>query len=133
MNAEERLYLDGAEDPILFYKSSNPYGCFSNFSRHDVTLPNPWTGLPLSYPTGEHRYQAMKADNETDHDYVLFNDDPGGAQRRGRQVSLRKGWGERQGDLCWFVMTEVVTAKALQHLRVAEELIATGDSWIYED
>lgn len=134
MNQAERLEKDGAgADPLLFYKPGDDYGFFSNFSMHGIELTNPWTNERQIYITGEHRYQAMKADSQEDHDYVLEVDNPGAAQRRGRQVNLREGWGEDIAGLGWFVMLELITAKAIQHPSVGEILLVTGDRVIYED
>ena len=33
---------------ILFYETDKPYGCFSNFSRHAITLDG------IVWPTSEH-------------------------------------------------------------------------------
>lgn len=41
-------------EPILFYKTRGPYGCFSNFSRDHVTI------FGRTWPTSEHAFQAMK-------------------------------------------------------------------------
>lgn len=133
MKLEERLAADEAIDPLLFYSPRDPHGCFSNFSWHEILLPNPWTNELEVYLTGEHRYQAMKADNEEDHDYVLEVDNPGAAQRRGRQVGLREGWREDHLGLGYYVMLELILAKTLQHLDVQDELRTTGDRHIYED
>lgn len=57
---EERVLADGfgTREPVVFYGGNG-----SNFSRHKVRLLNPFTGRPFDYPTGEHRFQAMKATN----------------------------------------------------------------------
>ena len=40
---------------IYFYSArEQPYGCFSNFSRHGIELDGLW------WPTNEHYYQAQK-------------------------------------------------------------------------
>jgi ribA/ribD-fused uncharacterized protein len=133
MNRRERLKSDGETHPILFYKAQNDWGAFSNFSDHSVILQHPFTGAWMEYPTGEHRYQAMKADNHEDHDYVIEVDNAGAAQRRGHQVSLRKGWGDDKFDLCWYVMLEVIEAKYIQHYDIRQILDFTHDRHIYED
>jgi predicted NAD-dependent protein-ADP-ribosyltransferase YbiA (DUF1768 family) len=52
--SENVLVHDDPQTPILFYKLREPYGCFSNFSRHPVKVFN------HDFPTSEHAYQAMK-------------------------------------------------------------------------
>ena len=133
MNLQERLELDGEVDPILFYKPGDEFGEFSNFSRHKIILPDPWTGKLRTYLTGEHRYQALKSSDQEGHDYVLEVDNPGAAQRRGRQVTLREGWREDHLGLGYYVMLELVTAKTVQHVVVQDALAMTSGCMIYED
>ena len=45
---------------IYFYKVWQPYGCFSNFSPHSITIKG------ISWPTVEHYYQAQKFVNSPD-------------------------------------------------------------------
>lgn len=45
-------------DPVLFYKVNDAHGCFSNFSRHPITL------MDRTWATSEHYFQAQKF---TDH------------------------------------------------------------------
>lgn len=40
--------------PILFFRTKEAYGVFSNFSRHSVKV------FDRTWPTSEHAYQAMK-------------------------------------------------------------------------
>lgn len=141
MNRNERLLKDGhlGIEPVEFYGPSDHLpdlgnvGVFSNFSAHTVRLVNPWTGLPEVYATGEHRFQAMKAITQEDHDYVAASDNPGQSKKRGRQIHLRSGWGSSYGDLCWYVMTEVTLAKAIQHPEVGIILASTSGRPIWED
>src|SRR3954447_6940839 len=102
---EERVEFDGFGDaePVLFYKPNHEYGCFSNFSDHMIGLPSIWTGKRCAYATGEHRYQAMKADNYAEHELVVETNKPYQAKAKGGVVSLRDGWGNDYGDLCWYV------------------------------
>src|SRR5436305_3756958 len=124
MTKEERLLKDGYGsdcNPVRFFHPSDhcePYGSvgvFSNFSQHAVELVNPWTGEVESYKTGEHRFQAMKGTSEIDCRYVMEASSPSVAKTRGREILLRDGWGNDYGDLCWYVMAELVLAKTIQH------------------
>lgn len=134
MNREERLIADGYDpkvvEPVLFYRSAT---LGSNFSPHAVRLLDPWTGASRHYRTCEHRYQAMKATNQGDHDYVCDANRPIDSKNRGREIELREGWGEHYGQFCWYVMFEVVLAKTLQHEDVRKWLKSTKDRPIYED
>lgn len=130
LTLEERIKADGYEgaEPVMFFG-----GPFSNFSAHGVVLPNPWTGRMVRYPTGEHRFQAMKATTKSHHDFVLAKGHPSKAKEAGRSINLRDGWGSDYGDLCWYVMVETVVAKAMQHADVMRALTETMGRPIYED
>lgn len=134
MTKEERLIKDGAGDnPVLFYCQRNPNGKASNFSPHGMWLPSPFDSIPVWHKTGEHRYQAMKSTNEKSYEYVRRSPTASESKTRGREIELREGWGERYGDLCYYVMLEAVIAKVRQNKDVAAWLKATGDRHIYED
>lgn len=132
---DERLKQDGAIDPILFYSAADPWGQFSSFSPHGVLLPDPWKpGIQLRlYRSGEHRYQAMKAVREEDHDFVADADGPALSKQYGNSIQLRDDWGNDRNGYCYLAMVEVVTAKLWQHEDVFETLALTEDKWIYED
>jgi ribA/ribD-fused uncharacterized protein len=138
LSAEERLIQDGFEgiEPVLFFGkkgSEHPYYCFSNFAPIGLILPCPFTGERKSYPTGEHRYQAMKANTVEGHEWVRKSSTAYISKQRGREVSLRDCWGERYGDLCYLVMLETVLAKASSSPHVRKVLKETGFRPIYED
>jgi ribA/ribD-fused uncharacterized protein len=116
--------------PELFYRSKTKG---SNFSLHSIRLLDPWTGKPRVYKTCEHRYQAMKANSQAEHDWVCEAPTAFESKERGREVKLRLMWGEHYGSYAWYVMWEVVMAKAMQHADVREWLLSTGDRPIYED
>lgn len=134
MTKKERLQQDGVVgEPVLFYGARNENGEGSNFAFYGVWLPNPYTGKVEWHETGEHRYQAMKATNAEDYKYVQASAGPGVSKKRGREILLREGWGDRYGDLCYYVMLELTLAKVLQNDEVARWLKATGARHIYED
>ena len=133
---EERIEQDGlSEEPILFYSGRGEgFECFSNFSAHSLFIPSPWTGEIHWYKTGEHRYQAMKAVCQEDHDLVASSPSPRVAKTNGRNIELREDWGDLYGDLCYQVMLEVVMAKALQNEAVYHALMLESDGRaIWED
>jgi predicted NAD-dependent protein-ADP-ribosyltransferase YbiA (DUF1768 family) len=119
MNRTQRLDQDGAIDPLLFYSADDEWGVFSNFSEHGIWLPQPFTGETVWYRTGEHRFQAMKAQDFKTHEAVRLQPNAYKAKTAGGPKShvnlvLREGWGNNYGDLCWYVMVETVLAKAIQ-------------------
>jgi ribA/ribD-fused uncharacterized protein len=133
MTREDRLIKDGVTDPVLFYSPKDANGCGSNFSKHGVKLLHPFTGELALYATGEHRYQAMKATHYLAHELIRTAASPSLAKKFGGTTDLRFGWGNNYGDLCWYVMMEVITAKTLQHSMVRNWLKQTGSRAIYED
>lgn len=135
MNREERLAADGYTgiEPVLFYSPPDPNGWMSNFSKHSIYAWDPFSLRLVEYPTGEHRFQAMKATNAEDHDYVLAASTAGKAKSRGREIMLREGWGNKYGDLCCYVMFETVLMKAVQHEHIMHMLLRTAGRPIYED
>lgn len=135
MDRETRLQADEAEDPILFYSPQHDYGWMSSFDHLPIVLPNPFTQAPQLYKTREHRFQAMKGTTMAAHMKVVRKNSPGEAKHAGSagQMTLREGWGQSYGDLCWYVMLEGVMATVMQHEQVAEDLAATGARHIYED
>ncbi len=134
MTREERLKQDGVVGkPVLFFGARNEHGAGSNYALCGMYLPNPFTGKNVWHPTGEHRYQAMKATCSDDYEYVRCASGPDPSKRRGREIPLREGWGERYGDLCYYVMLETVFAKVAQNPGVAKWLESTGGRHIYED
>jgi ribA/ribD-fused uncharacterized protein len=97
---------------------SGKYECFSNFSAHPVG----------PYATSEHAFQAKKASNKRDHDYVASAAGPASAKWRGRQIELRADWDEVKDN----EMLHVVFDKFLQHRDIADTLIGTGDAILIE-
>lgn len=78
--------------------------------------------------TGEHIFQAAKADREEG--YLQFHriNTPGEAKKAGRAVSLRPDWEEIKID----VMLEVIRAKFRQGTLLAKRLEETGDRHLEE-
>jgi len=80
---------------IRFYDPRNPWGFFSNFSRHQVDI------YDRSWATSEHAFQAMKFHPHRPDlvEMVHRAETPGKAARLGRDRSfpLRIDWNERPG------------------------------------
>jgi hypothetical protein len=122
--------------PIRFYAPAAPYGCFSNFSRHPVTI------YGRVWPTSEHAFQAMKAINRATQEVVRGKDSPGKAAQYGRSLLLRADWNNvvsgsklklLQGVLVKDeIMYEVVLAKFTQNANCRVELLSTGTATLIE-
>lgn len=109
---------------INFYKTTEKYGPFSNFSRHPVTLKG------KVWPTSEHYFQAMKFEGTEYEEAVRLTTSPAAAAYVGRDrtLPLRKDWEQVKDD----IMREVVRAKFTQHPPLRELLISTGDAILVE-
>ncbi len=82
---------------ILFYAPQNPYGCFSNFSAHEVYV------FERTWKTSEHPFQAMKFyPHRTDLVAMVgAAETPGKAARlgRNREYPLRRDWDMPPGKM----------------------------------
>lgn len=133
MNLAQRLKQDGATNPILFYRPQDPWGCFSNFSSHSVWMVDPHTGKLVEYKTTEHRFQAMKARDPDEHEWVRTAKSPSLAKERGRVVDIIDGWDPEYRSIAYYVMLEALYAKAHQHPSVGATLFDSLHRHIYED
>lgn len=80
------------------------------------------------YRSAEHAFQAMKATNEKDRQYVADAIDPKDAKYRGREIECRPDWNAIKID----EMGKIVYCKFSQNLTMADKLIATGDAVLIE-
>lgn len=148
---------------ILFYRHEDPYGCFSNFSRHTVSI------YGRTWMTSEHAFQAMKFAHSPEHVDLVFNaPTPGQAANkhgRNRSYPLRPDWDaapgpdfgplldrlkllpepsdgvDRRGVFAEsilartkdLIMYEVCYAKFTQHADLQKILLGTGKEVLIED
>ncbi|MGH2507807.1 MAG: NADAR family protein [Ktedonobacteraceae bacterium] len=111
---------------IYFYAPrENPYGCFSNFSRHGVTLDDLW------WPTTEHYFQAQKFAGTPFTESVRSATSPKLAAEigRDRKLPLRTDW-EAVKDT---IMLKAVQCKFETHAQLRDILLSTGDEEIIEN
>jgi ribA/ribD-fused uncharacterized protein len=109
---------------ILFYRVSERFGEFSNFSPQPIKLNG------KTWPTSEHYFQAQKfADTEYEEE-IRRARSPMVAARlgRSRKKPLRKDWESSKEN----VMREALRAKFTQHLDLRALLLSTGDEIIVE-
>ncbi|HZS86259.1 MAG TPA: NADAR family protein [Chloroflexota bacterium] len=112
--------------PIYFYSTrEEPYGCFSNFSRHGFELDG------LYWPTSEHYFQAQKFAGTPHLEAVRRAPTPKMAAEIGRDRSrpLRSDWEEVKDD----VMRRAVRRKFEVHADLRALLLDTGDEPIVEN
>src|SRR5262249_31069880 len=109
---------------IHFYSTAGEYGCFSNFSRHPITLDG------KRWPTSEHYFQAQKFRGTEHEEAVRQCKTPreAAALGRSRKLPLRRDW-ESVKDR---VMLEAVRTKFTQHDDLTAVLLGTGDAELVE-
>lgn len=113
--------------PLRFYKVPDPYGYFSNFSRHPIQLDG------KTWPTTEHYYQAQKfAGSDEDWMEAIRQDPrPGNSRTMGndREHPIRPNWDAIKFD----VMMLALIAKFTQHPDCCSMILGTADRHIIED
>lgn len=111
-------------NPIRFYRVSEPYGEFSNFSPHPFELKG------KVWPTTEHYFQAQKFAGTEHEELVRLAKSPMVAARMGRsrERPLRQDWETAKED----IMREALLAKFTQHPALRSLLLGTGDAELIE-
>jgi len=110
---------------IRFYKVTDQYGSFSNFSRYGFELDGKY------WPTSEHYFQAQKFESVNIQEEIQNAKTPMAAAQMGRDKNrpLRKDWEEIKDA----VMKKAVLQKFMTHTELKELLLSTGDEEIIED
>ena len=111
-------------DTIRFYRPSEDYGEFSNFSHHRIHLDG------KTWPTSEHYFQAQKFHDAAYRERIRSARSPMDAANLGRdrRQKLRPDWESVKVD----VMRDAVRAKFSQHAELTALLLATGDAKLVE-
>lgn len=109
---------------IEFYKTADPYGDFSNFSKHPIVLKG------KTWLTTEHYFQAQKYAGTEHEEAVRLTKGPRAAAVMGRDrtLPLRTDW-EQVKEV---VMKDALLAKIDQYPSIKELLLSTGDDVIIE-
>ena len=109
---------------IKFYRVSDLYGEFSNFSGFPIIL------AAQVWPTVEHYFQASKFEDYKVQDKIMAMTSPMDAAKEGRDRNniIRDDWEEVKDR----IMYKAVKAKFLQHHQLKSLLLNTGDSTIIE-
>jgi ribA/ribD-fused uncharacterized protein len=113
---------------IYFYKSWQPYGCFSNFSLHGITIQGTY------WATVEHYYQAQKFVGTKDAVIIPLihsAETPEQAAALGRCSSrqVRPDWEQVKTT----VMRTAVLEKFRTHGGIGEILLATEEELLVEN
>ena len=110
--------------PILFYKTNEPYGCFSNFSKHGFSIDG------IYWSTSEHYFQAQKFHDKKIQNIIREQLSPMKAAEMGRNrvFSLRNDWELVKDD----VMRLAVFEKFRQNEVIRNILLSTKDAILIE-
>jgi len=110
---------------IQFYRVSEPYGSFSNFSRHAIFADG------RIWPTSEHYFQAMKFVDEKRQEKIRLAKTPRLAAEMGRDrdYPICPRWDEFWRDR---VMNMALYAKFSQHPDLKALLLSTGEATLVE-
>ncbi len=111
---------------IKFYRERDePYGSFSNFSKHGMELDG------TLWQTVEHYFQAMKFVGTPQEHAIQIASAPMLAKQLGgdRHYPIRPDWEAVKDD----VMHRAVRAKFEQHPDIRAVLLGTGDEELIED
>lgn len=110
---------------INFYRVSEPYGFFSNFSSHPIFINGE------IWATVEHYFQANKFENNEIINRIKMLDSPMKAAIEGRNKNniIRKDWDFIKDS----IMLKGLIAKFTQHPDLKKELLETKDFIIVEN
>jgi ribA/ribD-fused uncharacterized protein len=125
----------GLDGPIHFYSTREHYGCFSNFAKYPITMPDTWKAGKITsstaWPTTEHYFQAMKFVPHEEHVDAVRKAKGGmaaAAMGRNRSLPLRADWQTAKNT----IMYDAVKAKFTQHAGIRGILLSTGNRVIVE-
>ena len=109
---------------IFFYETRGEYGCFSNFSKHPISLDG------KVWPTTEHYFQAMKFAGTEHEEAVRAASTAMVAAKMGRERSrpLRKDWEAVKEE----IMMKALRAKFTQHADARRILLGTSNARLIE-
>ena len=107
---------------IVFCRTSEKWGAFSNFARIPVTING------KHWATTEHYYQAMKFPDEQTQEIIRSCESPKMAAELGRSYPIREDW-EQIKELYMLI---ALTHKTLQHEMVRKLLLQSANMRIVE-
>jgi ribA/ribD-fused uncharacterized protein len=102
------------------------YRFLSNFWPSVIGIKDRWGNKRIA-KTVEHAYQAAKATNEKDYNYVLDAGMAGDAKRRGNAIKLRRDWESVKLD----IMEQLLRIK-FSNPELRDRLLSTGDEELVE-
>ena len=113
-----------SNNKILFYKTGDLYGAFSNFAKYPIIVN------AKLYPTCEHYFQSKKFENTEYEELIIKAKTAKECATLGRNKSypLRSDWETVKED----VMLTALKAKFTQHEELTKLLLSTEDKELVE-
>jgi ribA/ribD-fused uncharacterized protein len=110
---------------VFFYTKNDPYGEFSNFSKHGIEMDGIW------WITVEHYFQAQKFEDENYRELIRqsYTSKQAAELGRSRKIPIREDWEDVKDK----IMYEAVLKKFETHSSLAALLVSTGTSDIVEN
>ena len=115
------------ENQISFYSRKEEYGWLSNFQRAEITIEG------KLYPTVEHFYQSMKANNPETEAWIASAPSSYLAMKSGRSLREDLDLVSFWDDYKVGHMLKGLRAKFIQNEHLKEKLLETGDKILFED
>jgi N-glycosidase YbiA len=108
---------------IKFYKTAEPFGCFSNYYKSRFFMYGRW------WNWSEAPYQAAKTTVQSEIDEIWQAVKANDTRLLGQKVTMRPDWDQIKKQ----VMKEVCLAKFLQNSDLRKILMDTGTEDLIED
>lgn len=111
---------------IKFWRASEKYGCFSNFSKHSISYQG------KEYPTSEHLYQALKFNDPVMREKVRLAKTPKESKEIAYSFGIsnvRTDWDEVKFE----IMVSILELKISQHKSIEDLLMSSGYADIVEN
>ena len=120
------IYVHKLVEKLFFFRAyrKGPTTGFSNYSFHDVTIPENKFDVPTGvFPSSESAYQASKKSN--DGIYVrkqLLAKSPRISRKLGEKIQPSESWIQNR----YIIMRFIIELKIKQHPEILEKLMNTG-------
>lgn len=108
---------------IKFWRTTEFYGSFSNFSRHPITVDGKF------YATTEHYYQAMKCALPHEAECVRLANTP----KEAKQIAYQSKMVDHWDSIKYNIMLDALRYKVAAHPDIKTLLLSTGNSVIIEN
>lgn len=112
-----------SDEAIKFWRTSDEFGCFSNFSEHPIKIGG------VNFPTTEHFFQSMKTVKLEDSAKVMNSKTPKEAKEVAWQCEMRPDWDSIKDNIMFIAVWE----KTIQNPSIMMKLIKSNPREIVEN